>query len=690
MEILQEGVTLQDGKYTIKSVLGKGGFGVTYLAMQEILDRPVAIKEFYYNAAPDITEKFRQKFIKEAKTISMLQHPGIIQIYDIFKDNGTAYYVMEYIEGVSLADMIKKNGPLPEYKAVEYITAAANALKFIHDRNITHLDVKPANIMVRKRDDKVVLIDFGVAKQYDEETNEGTTTTPVGLSHGYSPLEQYRKNGVNTFSPQSDVYALAATLYKLLTGKTPQEAVEVMEKGLDLEPLKQHDVSVGVIEAIVNAMKSRQKRTQTVGEFALAISLDDDDETVTLSNSQVKEEEEDDATVVMSEEKPAASKSDAVAAKPAAKKSVSAKKPSEAKESSAPIFEVVSANKRKYIMTAAAVAVIAVIGLIAAFGKKNPADDNIANDNIAAITDVPEAMVDTTPAGLDVVAAEQIAMAAEKTAETIAEKPVDDVQVAKDQHVAEKTTTTTAAPKAETVARTETTASVSGKSQTFNINGVSFTMKQVAKGTFFMGATDEQTNADTDESPSHQVTLKTFYLGETEVTQELWQAVMGSNPASFKGKNMPVESVSWNDCQSFISKLNAATGQKFRLPTEAEWEFAARGGHNSDKIYSGAANLAQVGWYSGNSSGSIHIVKGKSANELGFYDMSGNVAEWCNDWYGKYRISHEMNPKGASSGSERVARGGSVAGGAEECRTSSRLNVAPSTSSPTLGLRLAL
>lgn len=284
MQSLKSGSLLQGGKYRIECTLGQGGFGITYLATQDILERKVAIKEFFFReycerqgdtahvtlgtqSNRDTVDRFLNKFIKEARTISKLHHPAIISIYDIFRENGTAYFVMEYIEGESLSHMVKHRGALPEAEALSYVRSVGDALTYIHQRNINHLDVKPSNIMLRQSDSQIVLIDFGVAKQYDEQTKEGTTTTPVGISHGYSPAEQYRKNGVQTFSPQSDVYALAATLFKLLTGQTPPEAPEIPDVGLPLEELHQRYVSESVIQSIVQAMRPRRSRTQCVADF---------------------------------------------------------------------------------------------------------------------------------------------------------------------------------------------------------------------------------------------------------------------------------------------------------------------------------------------------------------------------------------------------------------------------------------
>ena len=232
------------------------------------------------------------------------------------------------------------------------------------------------------------------------------------------------------------------------------------------------------------------------------------------------------------------------------------------------------------------------------------------------------------------------------------------------------------------------------KNRTFTVNGVSFEMIAVEGGTFTMGATSEQgSDAYDDEKPAHQVTLSSYYIGKTEVTQELWQAVMGSNPSKFSGTNLPVEKVSWEDCQSFVIKLNELTGKNFRLPTEAEWEYAARGGNKSNGFkFSGGNNIAEVAWYSENGNKISHPVATKAPNELGIYDMSGNVWEWCSDWYSSsyYTSSSQTNPTGPNSGSYRVYRGGSWSGNDRYCRVSHRDSNYPSYRFNYVGLRLAL
>ena len=238
--------------------------------------------------------------------------------------------------------------------------------------------------------------------------------------------------------------------------------------------------------------------------------------------------------------------------------------------------------------------------------------------------------------------------------------------------------------------------SLSGNTITIPVkNGINIEMVKVEAGSFDMGATPEMRSLQypyDDEKPDHRVTLtKNYYIGKYEVTQALWQVVMGNNPSRFKGDDLPVERVSWKRCQDFISKLNSLTGKRFRLPTEAEWEYAARGGNKSRGYrYSGSNTLDDVAWYGDNSGSKTHAVGTKQPNELGIYDMSGNVSEWCQDWRGSYSSSPQTNPTGAVSGSYRVDRGGSWLYSAWFSRSSSRGGRTPGGRDGDLGLRLVL
>ena len=625
MDALQPDSTLQGGKYRIIKKLGQGGFGITYLAENTMLEGKVAIKEFFFKeycerddatchvtipttGNREIVERFKQKFIKEAKTIFRLNHPNIVRIHDVFEENDTAYYVMDYIEGESLGDMVKRRGAIPEAEALGYVKDAASALEYIHSKNINHLDIKPGNLMKRKEDGRIIVIDFGVAKQYDAVTSEGTTNTPVGISLGYSPMEQYSKNGVQTFSPQSDVYALAATLFKLLTGNTPPESIKIPEYGLPVAELQEKHVSRSVIFAIAMAMKGRHERTQSVAEFINNLSGDD---TVVIPDPAEAERKRNEAEEEAAKERTEAERK---------RKEAKAKAEKEKKTLKGKGGNIVTTRKKRRIKSLlkkywwmAAVVVAFVAGLLM-----------ILSQNGAGVSGV--------------------------------------------------------------------VSKASYSNGVLTVNGIKYNMVWVEGGTFRMGATSEQDiDAGDDEYPVHSVTLSGYYIGETEVTQALWKAVMGSNPSEFKGDNLPVEQVSWDDCQEFIRKLNSLTGQHFRLPTEAEWEFACRGGNNSCGYkYSGSNDIDNVAWYFDNSGHKTHPVGTKAQNELGIYDMSGNVWEWCSDWYGDYSSGAQTNPKGPYDGSYRVNRGGSWDNFAIYFRSSRRSDFTLGDRNNCLGLRLSL
>ncbi len=227
--------------------------------------------------------------------------------------------------------------------------------------------------------------------------------------------------------------------------------------------------------------------------------------------------------------------------------------------------------------------------------------------------------------------------------------------------------------------------------QTFTVNGVSFKMIKVEGGTFTMGDEDDNIEAFNSQ-PAHPVTLSTFLIGQTEVTQELWEAVLGRKPSIDKGDKQPVESVSYYDCMNFLMKLNELTGMHFRLPFEAEWEYAARGGNLSKGfLYSGSNDPLEVAWYYDNSGNPVprhKPVAKKAPNELGIYDMSGNVFEWCMDWYENYSSESQTNPTGPNSGTKRVIRGGSYNSNIVLCRVTSRWYEYPYIRNINMGLRL--
>lgn len=569
----------------------------------------------------ELVDKLRKKFIEEAKAIFKMNHPNIVKVHDIFEENGTAYYVMDYIDGKSLGDIVKQRGPLPEAEAVGYIRQVADALKYVHSLNRLHLDIKPGNVMV-DANGHAMLIDFGTSKHYDMESGENTSTLMGVNTKGYAPVEQSTQS-FTKFSPATDIYALGATLYKLLTGITPPDAYLLMAKEETLAPLPSC-ISKSTHNAVLKAMTLiRADRPQTIDVFlglldSKTVYNSDDEATVCEEAEKVRQAEEkrrlaEEQKLKEDEARRAAEKEARRKAEEEQKRKAEEQKRNTAKKSS-------SKNAWLWIV----IGVIAVVGIKIGVNSNGNSSDSVNSKQSGGAI--------------------------------------------------------------------QSRNNVSYSNGVLNVDGVTYDMIMVKAGTFTMGATSEMKDPSSFEKPTHQVTLTNdYYIGKTEVTQALWKAVMGNSPSYFNGDNLPVESVSWNDCQEFIFKLNSMSGQNFRLPTEAEWEFAARGGNNSNHYqYSGSNKLGDVAWYDGNSGNKTHTVETKQPNELGIYDMSGNVYEWCSDWFGNYSSSSLTNPTGPNSGSGRVNRGGSWVNDAGLCRSSFRSGSTPGYSSRNLGLRLVL
>ena len=607
---LPVGTLLYHGRYRVERFLAAGGFGNTYLARDVQFDELVAIKEFFLasmcgrgDGSNDVVislvtkqkefEAHREKMRKEAKRLRALQHPNIVKVRDLFDENGTTYYVMDFIPGQSLRSKLKQqHRPFSEAEVMQkLLPQLLDALETVHAEGIWHLDLNPANMMVDDQG-KVVLIDFGASKQlHSVEGQSLSTSSVVAYTQGYAPAEQL--NGkLEKFGPWTDLYALGGTLYNLLTNQNPPDYSEIIDNA-NLFEEHMPSVSAPTIQLIKWLMSQginhRPKSVAEVRGF--------------LKSSASSQPDDSDKTILK--------KADtyAMGVKPQKKLSLIG------------VFKSVGRRKKLWMGVACGVVALLVGWGVYAYSRQNK--------NV----DTPE----PTP--------NEIKLDANLT------------------------------PQQKTA-----------------IDDLLSSMIKVEGGTFTMGATSEQgSDAYDDEKPTHNVTLSSFYLCKYEVTQALWQAVMGENPSNLKGDNLPVEQVSWDDCQTFITRLNNLTGKNFRLPTEAEWEYAARGGNRSRGYkYSGSNVLSDVAWYDDNSGDKTHPVGSKSPNELGLYDMSGNVREWCSDWYGTYSSTAQTNPTGSSSGSLRVLRGGSWFSVARNCRSSSRHHDVPDGRFYLLGLRLAL
>lgn len=595
--VLPAGTTLQMGKYRVVRFIASGGFGNTYEVLNVEFDERMAMKEFFMRGVNERDgdsvsvsvsnaenrpqfEVQKEKLKKEARRLRKLHNSNIVKVHDLFEENSTVYYVMDYIDGMSLSERLKRMGkPLQEAEVRSILPQLLKALDEVHRSGIWHLDIKPANIMVDSHG-KALLIDFGASKQLRSSENFSvSTSTAMCYTPGYAPLEQIERD-FEKFGPWTDFYALGATLYSLLTTKKPPTTSEIAEgDAFDFPP----SVSPRMRQLVEWLMQpARRKRPQTVGEI----------------NDFIKETsagiEDDESTLYMEQAKKKERREQAKAEKPGG--------------------DTAGKIGRAKIGLLVGATVCVLMGAPYLYKRCDS-------------TEVPMTAVDSTGGN--------------KGGMTAGQK----------QRV---------------------------------IDNLVNNMIYVPGGTFTMFAI-LRFGSDVD------VTLSSYYIGKYEVTQAEWKAVMGSNPSYFKGDNLPVESVSWDDCQTFIRKLNALTGKNFRLPTKAEWEFAARGGNSGRGYkYSGSNDIGAVAWYDENSGNQTHPVGQKSPNELGIYDMSGNVWEWSQDWYDNYPPSTQTNPVGPESGSNRVIRGGSWFSRVGRCHVLLGSYYAPDDCKNDIGLRLVL
>ena len=621
--LLPVGTLLHHGAYRVVRHLASGGFGNTYEALDKNLDRTVAIKEFFPKMLcgrsceggavtllstehSELFTRLRTKFKKEAVRISALNHPYIVRVLTYFEEQGTAFYVMDYLEGESLSARMKHTGrPLSENEVQRYLPQVLDALKEMHAQQLWHLDLKPGNIMINGRDE-AVLIDFGASKQlHSEDGHTLTTSLNCPYTPGYAPMELVDQS-IEEFGPWTDLYSLGATLFSLFTQQSPPTYLRIL-KGENLE--FPDNISAPMQQLITWLMQPvMSKRPQSVGEVEAWLA----EASGTVVDAPLNNEEHCPQPETMRPESVSTEcvdmpdqvtiPKDRGTTLPGGTPVVEKEEANAGK--SVPAAPKKSSNTWKWLLTIA-VAIAVITGV--AVNKCSDASKQSANK------------------------------------EAILNRLVEN-------------------------------------------------MVRVEGGTFTMGATSEQgSDAEEWEKPTHQVTLSTYYIGKYEVTQAEWKAVMGTNPSEFKGDSLPVENVSWDNCQEFIRKLNELTGKQFRLPTEAEWEYAARGGNKSGGYkYAGGNDVDNVAWYVDNSGGKTHPVGMKRGNELGLYDMSGNVWEWCQDWYGSYGSASQTNPQGRGSGDERVLRGGSWDDDAWYCRLSNRSGRDPGQELRYRGLRLAL
>jgi len=808
---LQIGSVL-DGRYKIQSVLGEGGFGITYKAYDQQLEYVVVIKEFLpqecaARAGNSITVQPRtnrsvdyeyglQRFLDEARALAKFQHQNIVRISNFIQANATAYFVMDYADGIDLSEWLKKrNERLDEATILKIITPVLKGLAEVHKVGLLHRDIKPGNIFLRKTGGPM-LIDFGAARH---ALGEHSKSISAIISLGFAPPEQYTSRGKQ--GAFTDLYAIGATLYQLITGTTPVESIDrshAKAEG-DADPLipaieagkdKVSEWLLKLTDQLLNiSIKDRPQNCESVllaiqNKTSAIVDVDSTEENshstdktrVVNSNERFAKQANNSTTDADLSKQRNRGKNSIITAVLLAiimigggwwYSSTSTNIASQENESievseRKPDSNLISGKAVLYIDSQPSGADVYLdddkIGTTPYNGDNLPSGKHIlklthniyadqtdeinlqndvilkksyslkiANGNLSIFSQPDGAHIfidgkDTeqiTPATVENIIAgqRQIKLQKDKFYDLI-----ENVQVVKLKTIRaefslkggnlvkyqgkwvapeDRDKLIAKLKRNERVAKTDKRASnnlIKAKAKHTKVKKTHETPRQRIKrlvgkvihipaGSFQMGSND----GESDEKPMHYVQIKGFKLGKNEVTQKLWQEIMGENFSNTLCDNCPVEMVSWDDTQSFIKKLNRKTGQRYRLPTESEWEYACRSG-GKEEIYCGSNDEeSSIAWYRSNSDSQIHTVGNKKSNALGLHDMSGNVWEWVQDCYNdSYREAPSSNKVWQQKDCEhRVMRGGSWDYGPYYLRSTARYGGVPSFRSINYGFRIA-
>ena len=559
-------------RYVILKSLGEGGFGRVFLAEHTGLKQKHVIKVL--SADSSRSTDIRNRFFQEAQAIARLKHPNIVPIMDVSESGGRPYYIMSYLEGGSLEDLLLKEKKLSIETALGLVSKLLSALSEVHKKGIIHRDIKPSNVLLDETGEPI-LIDFGIARVEESTGSKTKTGISIGTPQYMSP-EQLDAKPINL---TTDIYSMGILLFELITGKPPFE-------GSISSLITQHN------SGVIPSVSSLLSETHLVEELQIVLQK-------------------------------------ACAKEPGARFS--------------------SAWEMREV----------VLGLIQTKPKSN--------------------------------SEWEIKEAEHKKRMEELRKKEEELQSRERVVIQERKVEVVKSPLVENPSTPKTYT---------NSLGMEFVL--IPAGEFMMGAVPQDKEARDNEKPQHKVRItKPFYMGKYPVTQNKWEMLMGNDHSIFKhaGKEAPVDNVSWNDCQEFIRELNAKEGKIYRLPTEAEWEYAARGGsigsQSNSLIFTYGDNEGKLGdyaWYNINSNSTIHPVGQKKPNSVALYDMMGNVWEWCEDWFGKeyYKKSPENDPKGPEKGGSRVLRGGSWFNNARYSRLSYRFIYYPHRRINYRGFRLVL
>jgi formylglycine-generating enzyme required for sulfatase activity/serine/threonine protein kinase len=701
LQALRSGHRLEE--FEIQRVLGSGGFGITYLARDISLDREVVIKEnlppfaFRDTASSRVHPKTTtgedadlfawslESFSREARTLAKFDHPGIVRVLRVFEANGTAYFVMPFVKGKTLGDMLAAGGSMSPGNIVPFTVAILEALDVLHADQVFHRDIKPDNILLTESG-RPVLIDFGAARQMLSQRSHTVVESP-----GYTPFEQLQSRG--NVGPWSDLYALGATLHKAITGQSPPKANDRMPDD-GYQPLSGRSDLVSrygadFLSGIDRALSVRiTDRWQSAGEWKAALR----GEKLPAQSPPEKTPEVKDLPPGNDQET-SRRRDDTLPPPPPARALPWGKiaaaclaltglviggmlwKQGEGEREAARVAEAQAAaqEKAKLELEAVQLAEATKAELDAARLAKEESDRKAKDAEEARLAADQKAEADM----------EAAQRARDEAANLAAEKAAQDERL-----------------KAAEAARLAAMPKAGERMEVEVADGVKMAFRWCPPGTFLMGSPASEAERRTDET-QHPVTLtKGFWLGETEVTQGQWKAVMGSNPSNFKGSDkLPVEEVSWDDAQEFLRKVKTPAGMELRLPTEAEWEYACRAGTTTvfghgDRLNGKEANMDGNYPYPEGTAKGPYLEKTVEvgsfpANQWGLRDMHGNVWEWCAGWYGGYPTGAVTDPRGPATGSIRVIRGGSWDYNSRNCRSANRLKATTDDRYNNTGCRVA-
>ncbi|MCY2940744.1 MAG: bifunctional serine/threonine-protein kinase/formylglycine-generating enzyme family protein [Planctomycetota bacterium] len=682
-----KGKNLCMGQYVLLEKLGAGGMGQVFKAYHPGMERVVAIKVIL--AKGKIDEESVRRFEREVKAAAKLSHPNIITVYDAGNANGRHFMVMELVKGKDLNVIVQQRGGLGVSETINYIKQVAQGLAFAHENGVIHRDIKPANLLLDTKGN-IKILDMGLAKISNKENEETLsmltgTTAIMGTVDFMSPEQGTSSRDVDS---RSDIYSLGATLFYLLTKKVMYEGDTAFAKVIahsesPIPSLKaiRPDVS-DKMESIYTKMVAKQVEDRYQSMLELINELD-----ATEKGSASTGNLTDLSTINSLRDEFGEMDVNRVSSKKVVQSSKSIK----------------TFKKKDYkfalIATGISVVLIGIVALAFILGRSSNSKNEVASKS-----NIENGKAEVKKSGMSVENIKPIAVMKDNSDKKTS--PVTEVKLIAPKPdpavVMPATGNLLIAPFSE--AKAKDNQSVLAKALNRLVeekvdlgNGISLDMILIPSGRFFMGSPKSEINRRVEES-QHEVTItKPFFMGKYEVTQEQWKEIMANNPSrnittgAFGGEilntaNFPVTNVSWEDCQEFIKKLNTKTNGGYRLPTEAEWEYACRAGTET-AYYFGKQIEARV---DANVDLSHNQAVGSyKPNKFGLYDMHGNVLEWCNDWEANYPLGSMTDPMGPVNGEDRVLRGGSFIHDKTLSRSAFRMQFQPTYRGYMVGFRLA-